>query len=598
MTLNFSRTPAQALALAAALIAALSVVGCSDSSSSSVDTPQTTSIAVRLIDENGVAISGAVVVAPTGPSASAVTNADGTAGGSITTSASKATFGTTTTPTADAPLDVTFTATATGYLRGSARAVLPTPSTAQLDIVLAAVPTDACATPSGALAVKFHNKSGVDPKLVSVGFVAGLPPPGKPATAFNVVNRQDGTALARLNTDKGPGNWYSLDKLPCGVALGSFSGRIYVAYGTPWTVESANYEPGQAVTDPNFFLRYDKMEITYTGDPADVANLTSIDYWSIPLTLNTLLKSKPAETVQGLLPGVTAQYVFDALQVLTPVSGLPSIGGVDGDAIPAVVPGKFAQYPGGPAPGTTFARIIGPSSYPPIGARPVPPYDIFKSYLTNLYTLFGSKTAVGAVVPTLGGGTIATIAGNFGGVGNPVPATGPQSRQTYSLAASIDANLDITVTGTVGSASGTTTMVYKFADLSNPTGIYGGNAPYYLNGASVSTNPGNDVYGWIGGDLFSGLNIGALGSTTKSGATMVGQLQSSDWFKVPTSLFFGKLQPTGKYYNQWAATLAGLSQAYNFAYSDRFAPVFVSLNPATVDTLVVTLEPATIDMSK
>jgi hypothetical protein len=39
-----------------------------------------------------------------------------------------------------------------------------------------------------------------------------------------------------------------------------------------------------------------------------------------------------------------------------------------------------------------------------------------------------------------------------------------------------------------------------------------------------------------------------------------------------------------------------MSQAYNFAYTDRFAAVFVSLNPATVDTLEIVLEDATVTM--
>lgn len=458
------------------------------------------------------------------------------------------------------------------------------------------------------LVVKFVNNSGIGNASVWVGFV-----PGSSTAAFSIVNQKDNSNLKPLNIGASypfSGNWYALDDLSSGVAISSFSGRIYVAYNAPWTVQRQSYEPAQAVTDPNLFLRYDKMEITFTGSPFDVANLTSIDYWSIPMTLNTLSKGAQVGTVQGLLANVTSQNVFDALNALTtpPVSGVAGPGGTDGTPLPALVPGQFTQYPNGPAPGKEFARIIGPSSYPPInpppGAIPVTPYDAFQDYLRNLLKLFGPGTAVGAIVPTLGNGVIATIAGKFGGVGPNPPSSGPLSPQTYSLSASIDGNLDITLSGTLSGVSGATTMIYKLADLTNPSGIYGGNAPYYLNGSSASTNPGNDVYGWVGGDLFSGLNIGAVGSSTivsnvpgVNQPTMVGALQSQLWFGVPTAVFFAKLQ-TGKYYNQWAATLAPLSQAYNFAYSDRFAAVFVSLDPATVDTLVVTLEPAAVDMKK
>jgi hypothetical protein len=35
--------------------------------------------------------------------------------------------------------------------------------------------------------------------------------------------------------------------------------------------------------------------------------------------------------------------------------------------------------------------------------------------------------------------------------------------------------------------------------------------------------------------------------------------------------------------------MAPLSQAYNFAYSDRFAHVVATLNPAVVDTLEIVI---------
>ncbi|WP_035060453.1 beta-1,3-glucanase family protein [Andreprevotia chitinilytica] len=453
------------------------------------------------------------------------------------------------------------------------------------------------------LTVQFTNNSGVDDSLVSIGFV-----PGASNAGFTIQNVSDQTALLPLNiasdgTYPFNGNWYALSALPKGVTISAFSGRVYVAYGPEWAVEGAGYEPAQAVTDPNFYLRYDKLEMTFTGQPADVANLTSIDYWSIPLSLTTSSSGTAVQTVSGLLGSTTAQNVFDALNPLTtpPVSGVTGPGGTDGAPLPALVPGDFLQYGSGPVPGTTFARLIGPSSYPPIQpvSIPVTPYDTWQDYLQYLATTFGPGTTLGAVVPTLGNGVIATIAGQFAGVGPNPPATGPLSPQSYNLSATIDANLDITLTGTLGGISGTTTMLYKVADLTNPSGIYGGNTPYYLNGATSSTNPGNDVYGWVGGDLFSGLNIGAVGSTTivdsGSKSMMVGSLNSQQWFGLASSQFFAGLQ-SSTYYNQWAATLAPLSQAYNFAYSDRFAAVFASLNPAKVDTLTITLEGAAVDM--
>lgn len=144
---------------------------------------------------------------------------------------------------------------------------------------------------------------------------------------------------------------------------------------------------------------------------------------------------------------------------------------------------------------------------------------------------------------------------------------------------------------------GPITMEYKKEALLNPDGIYGGNAPYSLNGSTLPTAPVNDVYGWVGGDLFSGFSIGAVGSKTVSDGTMIGAMPSQSWFKLDPALFFAKMQPDETHYNQWAATLSKLSEAYNFAYTDRFAHVFASLNTQEIDTLKIVLEDGTVDMN-
>jgi hypothetical protein len=460
------------------------------------------------------------------------------------------------------------------------------------------------------LNVTFTNKITTNIPVVSVGFV-----PGSSDSGFNITNAADNSAILPLNQAKGNGNWYSLDALTSGVNITNFSGRVYFAYGTPWSVEGANYEPAQSPADANFYLRYDKIEMTFNGDSSDVANLTSIDYWSIPISLNSQKggNNVPGNSVTGLLNGTTAQDIYNALAPLTspnPVSGIPGNPGADTKPLPAVVPGSFKKFGDGPTPGTTFARIIGPSSYPAIyplpAGIPIMPYDIFTEYLTYLVNNFGPATTTGQNVPGLGAGVIATISGKFGGVGPNVPATGPQSAQDYNLTASIDDSMNITLSGTVGSVSGTTTMVFAVNDLQNPSGIYGGNTPFTLTQGGTSTfiTPQNNVYGWICGDLFSGMNIGAVGSTstvfnppTVDTPTMAGALSSSEWFSLPTTFFFSNMQsgfPNN--FNRWAAGLQNLSQAYNFAYSDRFAHVFVSLNPATVDTLEIILEPDSITM--
>ncbi|NHN27862.1 hypothetical protein FIA58_019465 [Flavobacterium jejuense] len=433
------------------------------------------------------------------------------------------------------------------------------------------------------LKVIFKNNSGLSDKLVSIGFVSGS------TTAPFSINYPSSNPLEPLeleiqplNQIKGEGNWYSFEQLKNGISIENFSGRIYISYGQTWSVLNPGYEPAQNITDVNFFLRYDKMELTFNGNPADVADLTSIDYWSIPMQLETYLNETTVQTDNGIKTGVTSLAIYSQLNALTtpPQSGLKN-------ALPALVPGSFTQLP--TQPGTGFARIIGPSSYPPVGGVPVTPYNLFEGYLNDLIKNFGPTTAVGETIPGLGKGVIATISGKFNGVGPNVPASGPQSAQTYDLTASIDASGDITLSGTVESIKGTTTIVYKKSDLINPSGIYGANAPFFLDGAKLPQNPANDVYGWITGDLLAGLNIGAIGSETTINGTKVGAMTSSEWFTIPNTSLFSNLQSSASNYNQYAATLQNLSDAYNFAYSDRFSPVLVSLNPATVNTLQISL---------
>ncbi len=159
--------------------------------------------------------------------------------------------------------------------------------------------------------------------------------------------------------------------------------------------------------------------------------------------------------------------------------------------------------------------------------------------------------------------------------------------QDYDFTATVDASLDVTLSGN-GTLVGSHSIVIRYDDLVAPTGIYGANPAIYFDGAATSIYPQNDLYGWIIGDLLAGLNIGAVGSTAPDDNNgIVGELDSQQWFQLST--FFEALQPDCPVcYNQWAAAIAPLSQAYNFAYSDRFAHVTAPLNPQTVDTLELT----------
>lgn len=396
---------------------------------------------------------------------------------------------------------------------------------------------------AGPLSIQFKNESEFTNSQIYIGFVG-------PETLM-ATNRATSAPLSvsQFNSE----HWYTLDTLPQGIDLTSFSGRIYVGYGTPWHFTHAGYEPSPVSSaDPNYYKRYDKVELTYHGNAPDVADTTSIDYFSIPLEMN-VYRGGTSGTLVSSLSASPTDKTLNAVRTLTSPDDASVVRDASGN----------------------FVRVIGPSAYPPSPGLPTSHYDNFDDYLTYARDSYAPAH----------GGTLATIKGHFGGVG-PAPVTPQTRRQDYHFTATIDGQKNITLSGS-GTEVGPRTLFFKYDDLVNPSGIYGANPLYYLDGGADALNPLNDVYGWIIGDLLAGLNIGAVGSTVSIGGREVGTMDSQDWFQLDG--LFSSLQPQHRFYNQWAATLSTISDAYNFAYTDRFAHVVAPLNPAEVDTLEIVI---------
>ena len=420
---------------------------------------------------------------------------------------------------------------------------------AALALLLAAY-ASAAAAAALPITMTFKNSSGRAGEIY-VGFVGGA---GSTLVATDIATHRP----ILMSTYKAP-HWYALSALKSGIRLAKFlGGRIYVCYDAPWTFIKDSYEPSPVDSgDANYYRRYDKMELTYQGSPYDVADTTSIDYFSIPMELNVYQGGTSGKRISSVLASPTDRIVSALSQTTVPA----------GAAI--VTDPKTKQ----------LARVIGPGAYPPPPGRPVSPYDNFESYLKYLRDDYAPKH----------GGLLASIKGRFGGVGE-APTTAPTTRQDYGFKATIDASLDITLTGSADLV-GKHTLKLSHDALVGAEGIYGANPNFSIDGEKP-IHPQNDIYGWLIGDLLSGLNIGAVGSTVKPAGQdkAVGEMNSQDWFKLKQ--YFGALQPGHpNRYNQWAATMAPLSQAYNFAYSDRFAHVVATLDRATVDTLEIVILP-------
>lgn len=403
------------------------------------------------------------------------------------------------------------------------------------------------------------------------------------------------------------GVWHQLSEVKEGCSFTSnASGRIYVAYadgesGLPVMCESSL---------PSLFscqTRMDKFELTFDGSATGCADLTAIDDWAIPMSLVTSQNGNAVGSLSGVCVGYSVSDVYKALCQL-------SVPARSKETIQAVV--QAFQAAGHPladgvldwfeTPQTAvkrdsnerFLRIVGPNSYPSLGdpkqglppGKPVTPYYTFQIYLNYLQQVFAAAPPAGYPAD-FGNGNMAHIAGTYAGVGAN-PEAPSQIAQHYDLWARLDQDCNLRLVGN-GDVVGSIDASVQWFDLLNPAAGYGANPLFSLNGGDKAA-PGNDVYGWIFGDFFAALNVGALGSEKMtSDGRMVGAIASQDCFVClkRDGLLFEKLwsEKTVGHWNTWAATLNPMSDAYNFAYAERFSAPQLNLDPAKVDTLTLTL---------
>ena len=443
------------------------------------------------------------------------------------------------------------------------------------------------------LNLEIVNDSGVSPDTIYIGFYAG----SGSGPVSGVVN---GKPMETINENV----WYSYDSIadPGSVEIETLSGaRVYVSFNGTFDAKSglpSPIDPGS----PSYYLRYDKVELTFTGSASDVADLTAIDFSAIPLSLKTLdSQRKEVDELCALKSG----YTFDRLQTAL---GALSLKQENKDLAAAVVKAFGTNLSKGNLSAITnrasavvekdsnFYRTIGPNSYPQLG-NPVddpasnPPGMPFTPY-GNLYCYLEWITQ-----QSNAGTGFATIAGTFAGTGVSGSTT---DKQTYDLKATFDMSceypsLTLSGTRTPGNTPIPVTIEATWWDVLSPTGVYGGSPTIMVDG-QPHTN-GNDVYAWILGDFFAGLNIGAIGSSATVAGQTVGDMQSSEWFTAlpPANMLFAELWPNGTpsdepFWNEWAAVLNPRSDAYNFAYAERFSAPQISLNPADVATLQLIIE--------
>ncbi len=336
------------------------------------------------------------------------------------------------------------------------------------------------------------------------------------------------------------------------------SGNLYFSYKSP-----VAYPTAPTVAER---YRFQSLEFSYSNAISSNGDLTSIDFYGIPLELQTFA---PGDTV--------FQYPLDRVSYYTSTASLLKAF----TAVDANLSYAFMRTDGAPFNPATdsfadFARIVGPNQlaapgtspiqWPPgvpagyTGVWPPPqgspwPYGSFADYLDSLvaanYTFVESDNAVISAYTFYYTGSIAGSR-----------ATG------YTITLIGGSREDPTITLSLPPQD-TAKGGFDFAIYGVPQNCrtlqVSGMDCTDANVASLT----NSVYGWIQADVISALNFGYMSGTADASNGGVGQ--SSVWYGLPPVQFpFGQARATSDgYYNAWAALMYNHSDAYGFAFSDR-----------------------------
>ncbi len=405
------------------------------------------------------------------------------------------------------------------------------------------------------------------------------------------------------------------------------SGTLFVSYAVPG-VPTLSTPPAPTVTAP---FRFQSVEFSYSNAIVSNGDLTTIDFYGIPLQLQTYAPDDT--TYQHPLDRVT-YYTSTPTLLQSFLTASPELRyafrGTNGSRYhfsPENAPFTNTQF-------TNFARIVGPNqaasawsatspvfypatapggwsgTWPPVGSAGSPwPYPSFSSYLAQLasggYTFNEIDNRAisaytfnytGKVLPMTTGTTDTCLPASLAAPGYYIKLTG-----TTSGAAPLPDNADICIPlPTRGAAAtynsdGTTqltppvssgdfviygavqnceALVLYSADGNNGNSI-GVQACADSNAAQLGALA-NSIYGWIQADVLAALNFGYMQGQADATYFNGAQGQSSVWYGLPPTQYpFGAarapLPDNGNdgLYNPWAALIYNNSDAYGFAFSDR-----------------------------
>ncbi|HEY3243527.1 MAG TPA: beta-1,3-glucanase family protein, partial [Phycisphaerae bacterium] len=245
-------------------------------------------------------------------------------------------------------------------------------------------------------------------------------------------------------------------------------GRMWFTYGSScWSIASTGYTPALAnFNDPNFTLRYDKIEAYIMGSTDDNLDITAVDGFSIPFSVKAYASASPSTTTQTLR-GSAGNSVIAALGAIaadanapaptTPAGAAAPLPKITGNSpylvINANSQGKTASAPYTDSPvgsAGTFVRIIANDNQIDTFAGDLVSaaanYGVPANYSWGTYNNY-VKCMDGRGASPYTGST--NIVGTFAGVlppGAKTYSSAATSPQAYSLTATFDSKEQHTVT--------------------------------------------------------------------------------------------------------------------------------------------------------
>jgi hypothetical protein len=309
---------------------------------------------------------------------------------------------------------------------------------------------------------------------------------------------------------------YKLSQLPKPVRIDRAFGRVWISLGESLkNVDAPNFNNPYL---PDYRVRWDKIEWTVDGSPTQCVNLSSADFFSVPLKISGGVTEDGKRELGWREPTAS---VFAKLKATVNNPNADPI--VTGDGPSGVV------------------RVISPSTTANAAA--------YSSYSPYISAMEGKTTK---------------IRGQFYGAGGGY----------YCYNARVQ-NGSLVLTGTddgEGHSSVGHSITVDAAQLP-VQGLYKCDPTFTVDGQAGWNFARNDIYCAALRDALAGFNLGFVGSPVTNPHTgkPFGDSWSSTWQNTESKYAYAGAQPNNPtFYNQYANIIQRASDSYGFPFADTF----------------------------